>query len=148
MASIGTNFAAQTPDGVLACLRGAGPYHSAPTFDEVPVKPEAAVQRQLEAYNARDLERFVAEYTDDVRIFRPPSAEPVSSGKAALAAHYASHRFNLPALRAEVLNRMVLGNKVVDHERVFGVKDQPFEAVAVYEVIDGRIRTVWFFSPD
>jgi hypothetical protein len=31
------------------------------------------VQRQLDAYNARDLERFVAEYAEDVRVFRPPS---------------------------------------------------------------------------
>ena len=30
--------------------------------------PEAIVQRQLEAYNARDLERFVACYGDDVRV--------------------------------------------------------------------------------
>lgn len=112
------------------------------------MNPEAAVQRQLEAYNARHLECFLAEYTDDVQVFRLPSAAPVMSGKAALADYYATHRFNLPNLHAEVVNRMVLGNKVVDHERISGVKDQPFEAAAVYEVIDGRIRTVWFFNAD
>lgn len=26
--------------------------------------PQAPVQRQLDAYNAHDLERFIAEYTD------------------------------------------------------------------------------------
>jgi hypothetical protein len=110
------------------------------------VSPEVPVQRQLDAYNARDLERFVAEYTEDVRIFRPPAVEPSITGKAALAAHYAANRFNLPKLHAEVVNRMVLGNKVVDHERVTGVGDAPFEAVAVYEVVGERIRTVWFFG--
>jgi hypothetical protein len=108
---------------------------------------ELPVQRQLEAYNARDLERFVAEYADDVRVFRPPSAEPVLAGKQAFAEHYAKHRFNLPGLHAEIVNRMVLGNKVVDHERISGVREHPFEAVAVYEVVDDRIRTVWFFDP-
>ena len=105
------------------------------------------VQRQLEAYNAHDLARFVAEYTDDVRVFRPPGTEPVLSGKAALAAHYATNRFNLPKLHAEVVNRIVSGNKVVDHERITGLEEQTVEAIAVYEVIDSRIRTVWFFYP-
>jgi hypothetical protein len=107
---------------------------------------EGPVQRQLDAYNARDLDRFVAEYADDVRVYRPPEPEPVLVGKAAFAAHYASKRFNLPALHAEVLSRMVIGNKVVDHERVVGVGDEPFEAAAVYEVVDGSIRAVWFFE--
>lgn len=35
---------------------------------------EAVVQRQLEAYNARDLEAFVAQYADDVELYRPPAA--------------------------------------------------------------------------
>ncbi len=60
---------------------------------------EAAVQRQLDAYNDHDLERFIAEYTDDVRVFRPPAPEPVLSGKQAFADHYARNRFNVPELR-------------------------------------------------
>ena len=109
--------------------------------------PAIPVQLQLEAYNAHDLERFVIQYADDVRVYRPPELKPVLSGKAAFAAHYAAHRFNLPDLHADVVSRMVSGNKVVDHERIAGLEAQPVEAIAVYEVIDGRIRTVWFFSP-
>ena len=109
--------------------------------------PETPVQLQLEAYNAHDLERFVAQYADDVRVYRPPQVDPVLSGKTAFAAHYATNRFNRPALHAEVVCRIVSGNKVVDHERIAGLEDGLVEAIAVYEVIDGRIRTVWFFSP-
>lgn len=112
------------------------------------MSPEASVQRQLDAYNARDLERFVVEYSEGVRIFRPPAPEPVIVGKAALATYYASNRFNLPKLHADVVNRMVLGNKVVDHERIVGVRETAFEAVAIYEVVDGRINSVWFFNAD
>ena len=108
--------------------------------------PESPVQRQLEAYNDRDLDRFVAEYGDDVRVYRAPSGTPVLDGKAAFAAHYAAHRFNLPDLHADVLARMVVGNKVIDHERVFGVREQSFDAVVVYEVVDDLIRSVWFFD--
>jgi hypothetical protein len=103
------------------------------------------VQRQLDAYNEHDLEKFVAEYADDVRVFRPPETEPVLSGKAAFAGHYAANRFNLPKLNAKVVSRIVCGNKVIDHERITGLEERTVEVVAVYEVIDGRIRTVWFF---
>jgi len=77
----------------------------------------------------------VAEYTDDVEVFRPPATEPVLQGKAAFAAHYAANRFNLPALHAALVNRMVLGNKVIDHERITGLGGDggPARALAARE---------------
>ena len=54
--------------------------------------------------------------------YRLPDATPVLVGKAAFAEHYRRNRFNLPALHAEVVSRMVIGNKVIDHERVHGVE--------------------------
>ncbi len=108
-------------------------------------RPEDPVQRQLDAYNAHDLERFVAEYHDDIRVFRPPATEPVLSGKAAFAEHYARNRFNLPGLHAKLVSRIVSGSIVVDHEEITGLPEGRRSAVAVYEVAEGRIRTVWFF---
>jgi hypothetical protein len=109
---------------------------------------EETVQRQLEAYNAVDLERFVAEYSDDVRVFRPPAAEPAISGKAAFREFYATQRFCHAGLHAQLLNRMVLGSKVIDHERISGVREQPFEMAVVYEVADGKIRRVWSYAAE
>jgi hypothetical protein len=112
---------------------------------ELVVYPCGPVQRQLDAYNAHDLERFVAEYADDVEVFRPPAPEPVLSGKEALAEHYAKNRFTLPKLHAEVVNRMVAGTMVVEHERITGLHDGVVEALAVYQVLGNRIRRVWFY---
>jgi hypothetical protein len=106
---------------------------------------EDPVQRQLDAYNAHDLASFLAEYTDDVKVFRPPASEPMLSGKQAFGEHYAKNRFNLPQLHARLVNRMVCGAIVVDHEEIIGLPDGLRSAVAVYEVADGRIRTVWFY---
>ena len=107
--------------------------------------PSLPVQRQLDAYNARDLERFLAEYADDVQVFRMPATEPVLSGKRALGDHYARNRFNRPALHARLVNRIISGDIVVDHEEITGLSDASLAAVAVYRVVGGRIQAVWFF---
>jgi len=113
-----------------------------------PISPLELVQRQLEAYNAHDLEAFVGAYSDKIQMFRMPSPEPTISGKAQLAEFYAKNRFNVPGLHAELLNRMEIGNKVVDHERVTGLRDEPFEVVCVYEVGRESIERVWFFAAE
>jgi hypothetical protein len=111
------------------------------TFD-----PAAFAQRQLDAYNARDVERFTAEYTDDVTVYRLPEPEPILQGKQNLAEHYAKNRFNLPELHAKLVNRMVFGNKVIDQEYVTGVPGAPLEVAAIYEVTPEGISKVWFVS--
>ena len=82
----------------------------------------------------------------DLDTERLPGAVPVLVGKAAFAEHYRSKRFNLPGLHAQVVNRMVFGNKVIDQERVTGVQAQPMDVAAVYEVTPAGIARVWFVS--
>ena len=49
-------------------------------------------------------------------------------------------------LHADILARIVLGNKVMNHERVRGIRQDPIEALAIYEVSSDLIQTVWFFQ--
>ena len=109
--------------------------------------PEAVVQRQFEAANAHDIDRFIVEVADDAQVFMPPAVAPTLVGKAAIAHHYSTKRFNIPSLHYELLNRMVTGNIVVDHERITGIEAKPYEVVLVYQVVDGRVQTVWLFRP-
>jgi hypothetical protein len=109
--------------------------------------PVELVQRQLEAYNARDLDGFADTYAKDIEIYRMPASAPAISGMAQLREIYRA-RFSSPGLHAEIVNRIVIGNKVIDHERVVGIKPEAVEAVAVYEVTGGLIRKVWFFYPE
>jgi hypothetical protein len=124
----------------------------APTISEfkprsIVMTPTEIVQRQLDAYNAHDLDRFADCFSEDVRIFRMPTEAPSTVGRAALRAFYAEKRFSIPGLRAELLNRIELGNKVTDHERIHGLHEQPSEVIGVYRIIDGLIADVWFFYP-
>jgi hypothetical protein len=108
--------------------------------------PAAFAQRQLDAYNAHDLQKFIAEYTDDVVVFRLPGTEPIIQGKQSFAEHYAKNRFNLPELHAKLVNRMAFGNKVIDQEYITGLPGEPMEVAAIYEVTPAGISKVWFVN--
>ncbi len=81
-------------------------------------------------------------------VFRIPAVEPAIAGKAQFAVFYATQRFNLPDLHADIVNRIVLGNKIIDHERISGVRETPFEIVVAYEVVGDVIERVWTFAPE
>ena len=77
-----------------------------------------------------------------------PATEPSLRGRAALGEFYANERFHLPALHAELVNRIAVGDTVVDHERVTGLREQPFEVVAVYRISGGLIPDAKRFNPE
>ena len=103
------------------------------------------VQHQLDAYNAHDIAAFVATYAGDIQLWRPPTATPTIVGRSQLEKFYATQRFCLPELKADLVGCMAVGNKVIDHERITGLSAVPTEVVAVYEVTEGLIRRAWLF---
>jgi hypothetical protein len=112
------------------------------------MNPEDIVQRQLDAYNRHDLQAFVATYAEDAELYRVPAATPALTGRQQLGDFYRDSRFNLPELHAELVHRIVMGDKVIDHERITGLRDGVVEAVAAYVVRDGLIRSAWMFAPE
>ena len=106
---------------------------------------ESVVQAQLEAYNARDIDAFIATYADDVKLFEFPN-KLLSEGTADMRERYGK-LFKDERLHATIVKRIALGNTVIDHERVRVTLPQgpgTIEAVAIYEVRDGKITAVWF----
>ncbi len=109
------------------------------------ISPEAVVQRQLDAYNARDLDALMATYAGDAQQFEHP-AKLLASGAAQVRERSAA-RFTEPNLHASLLKRMVMGHIVVDQEKVtrtFPEGPGTLELVAIYEVQNGRIARAWF----
>jgi len=105
--------------------------------------PLQCVELQFEAYNQRDLLRFLSAFSEDIRGVSLPDMTVMLAGKAAYGDFYASHRFIHEGLRAELLNRMVVGNKVVDHELIHGLGPEPFETVVMFIVENGLISTAF-----
>jgi hypothetical protein len=109
--------------------------------------PEQVVQRQLDAYNARDIDAFMATYSDDIELYNYPN-KLVGKGKASMRKTYGYIFSKMTELHCTIVKRIVLGNKVIDQESVKGFpgwkKKGPLEAVAVYTVTNGLISKVTF----
>jgi len=99
--------------------------------------PATVFLRQVDAFNACDLDAFLATYAADAEIHGLAAAGPVV-GLAAVRPIYAE-RFTQRPLRCDVLDLHVLGGRwAVAHERVTGPAGTS-ELVGVFEVVDGRI---------
>jgi hypothetical protein len=103
------------------------------------------VEEQLDAYNARDVERFLACYADDV-VVEGATGEVVMSGLDAMRRAYAT-MFAQAQIHAEVRTRLRAGEWVVDDEWVTDLAfpdREPRHVIAVYRVRDGKIANVRF----
>ena len=97
------------------------------------------VQRQLEAFNAHDLDGFVACYATDV-VIRHGDGRELIRGHDGMRGFYGPF-INDPALHAEVANRLQSGDWVVDEEHTVWT-DGRADALVAYEVRDGLIQTM------
>ena len=109
--------------------------------EESPVK---IVQKQLDAYNARDIDAFMDTYTKDVILIGFPDKE-ISKGQQKMRQSYASYFNATPDLNCEIKNRICIGNKVIDEEFITA-NGQSFSAVAIYEITNGKISKVTFIQ--
>ena len=106
--------------------------------------PAKIVQKQLDAYNARDIDAFMATYTNNITLINFPNNE-LLQGQQKMRASYASYFENTPDLNCEIKNRIIIGNKVIDEEYITA-NGQNFSAVAIYEVQNGKIAKVTFIQ--
>jgi hypothetical protein len=112
------------------------------TTTDPALDPATIVQRQLDAYNARDIDALLATYAADARQFAHP-ATLLATGAAEMRERMAQ-RFAEPGLHARLLQRVVMGNIVIDHEEVsrsFPEGPGRVDMVAIYEVVDGKIQS-------
>ncbi|MCW5557229.1 MAG: nuclear transport factor 2 family protein [Verrucomicrobiae bacterium] len=106
--------------------------------------PAAVVQRQLDAYNARDVDALLATYAEDAQMFEHPS-KLLASGTEELRERFVT-RFQEPNLRAILPSRTVMGQMVVDYEevlRAFPEGKGKIRLLMIYDVQDGRIAKAW-----
>jgi len=97
---------------------------------------------QLEGYNNRDIEAFLAPYSEDVEVYTFPDILRYK-GKDTMRINY-SNMFNSTAdLHCKIVNRLVQRDFLIDQEEVIknGVV---IHAVAIYKIENDKISKVYF----
>ncbi|MCB1511939.1 MAG: steroid delta-isomerase [Hyphomicrobiaceae bacterium] len=93
----------------------------------------------------------MALWSEDAQYFEHPSKLLANGAAEIRERHVAGFRDAKPV--GELISRVVLGNRVIDHERVtrtFPEGRGQLEVVAIYEVGEKTIDRAWFLfgSPD
>lgn len=106
--------------------------------------PLDLAQGQLDAYNAQDLSAYCSFFADDL-VVADLNGQVTIQGLEAFRDKYAQVFSDFPENRVELLNRIVLGNTVIDHEKVIRRSGgETFEVAAIYTVAGGKIARVDF----
>ena len=106
---------------------------------------ELPIQKQLEAYNARDIDAFMQWWADDCQYYEFPS-RLLASGVVEIRERHVA-RFKEPNLHGALVQRISVANVVVDYEtvtRTFPNGPGKVDVIAIYEVEGGKIAKAWF----
>jgi len=106
------------------------------------VSPRALAQEQLEAYNKRDIDAFLKPYAKDVKVYSYPNKLEYE-GIEEMRKRYAPKFETTKDLHCKIISRIVKGNVVIDEEEVTA-NGATFHAVAIYEIVNGKISVVRF----
>ena len=108
------------------------------------MSPEQVVQKQLDAYNKRDIKAFMATMSTEVALYNFSDGQQLANGYEAVEKLYTELFKNSPKLHSELTNRIVLGHQVIDHESITGRQgnDQAIELVVIYEVKNEKIYKI------
>jgi uncharacterized protein (TIGR02246 family) len=110
---------------------------------DVRTSPEALVQGQIDAYNQHDADTFAAAYADDLRLY-DLGGELFLFGREALRERYAQVFRDAPQIAVTILKRIVVGDIVIDEERITGTRSgHDAHAAVIYEIAGGLIRRAW-----
>ena len=102
------------------------------------------VQGQLDAYNARDVDKFCELYHPDVEVFKLSQEAPDCVGIEKFRAIYKALFEKFPMLHCELKSRIVINSFVIDEEFVTRTETNTAHAVAIYNFKDNLISKVRF----
>lgn len=103
--------------------------------------PEQIVQENLDFYNQKDIEGFSSLLSSNIKLYEFGRVKPKSVGLYGVKKLYKKLFENSPNLKSTLINRIIIGNMVIDKEHIVGrngVKEA-LELVVIYEVTNQKI---------
>jgi len=116
-------------------------FHPDSLIEETPLN---IVQRQVNAYNAHDLETFLSFYSDTAVIYNFPD-KPMARGKEQIRTLYAFVSTNTH-LHTSITDRAVVNNKVFDKESVTLSGRKLGEGEVIYYIDNHKITKVYLIE--
>lgn len=103
------------------------------------------VTKQIDAYNKRDLKGNLKLFSDNFQIIQFHDKSILVNGKDACEKMYQDLFDNSPNLRAEVINRIDYGNKIILHEIIYGRygKNEGLEQLIMFEIVGSKIEKIY-----
>lgn len=108
------------------------------------ITPEQVVQKNLDYYNARNIDGFMLSFSRDIVFVNHNDGKVTMSGLEECRKVY-QELFDLsPGLHSQIIKRIIFGNMVIDHEFITGRRGskEPVELVLIYEVRSDLIYKV------
>jgi len=103
------------------------------------------VVKQLEAYNSRDIDQFIVNFAEDC-VVEDGEGNVLMAGRPAMYESYKKMFEASPQLHCHLASRTVVGNYVLDEERVTGRHGMTdvSHVMAIYRIEKGEIVHVRF----
>lgn len=103
-------------------------------------------QKQMEAYNSRNIEAYAALFSDDIKVYDFPKKLRYE-GKDKLIERYGDFFKKTPELFSFIEKRIVSGNTIIDQEKVIYEKGGASkEFVVMYIVENEKITEVYYIK--
>lgn len=104
--------------------------------------PEDIVKASLEAYNTQQIDKFMSYFSEDIEMREFENTDVITKGLKEVRAIFEPFFNASPDLHSHIVNRITIGNKVMDLESVTGARGnkEAFEIVVIYEIEEDKIK--------
>ena len=105
---------------------------------------ETFISKHVDDYNNHDVDALVSAFALDVKIYNLDTGALMIEGRENIRTYY-SEKFEYPKLYSDVLERIIIGDKVIDKQIFTSEADtMMIKAVTIYYFKNDLIQDVWF----
>ena len=105
---------------------------------------EILIQKQLDAFNQRDVDAFMNTFAEKVKVYEFPNTLLYDHIEE-MGSQYGRMFARTPDLNSKLLNRITLGETVIDHQKItINPNEAPIEVIIIYIINNKKISEVFF----
>jgi hypothetical protein len=106
----------------------------------MPTQNEQLIDKLVECYNSHNARGFADCFAENVKTYEHPNILSQNSREEIFETYEKVFAMR-PNNRTTVVHRIIIGNRIIDHEKVNReINDEPFDAIAIYEIENNLIQ--------